>query len=89
VLQKPDKLTCYLHRPSIGSGNQVAGIESRQTILLACRTRTMKLSSSDAGSEGQSGNSLEKWRKDRAEECVGRAQWKINQPPSLRDNEQA
>ena len=31
---------------------------SRQTILLARRTRTMKLCSSDARSEGQSGDSL-------------------------------
>ena len=34
------------------------GIESRQTILLARRTRTIKLCSSDASSEGQSGDSL-------------------------------
>jgi hypothetical protein len=43
----------------------------------------------DVRNEGQSGDFLEKWRKDWAEECVGRAQWKINQPPSLRDNERA
>jgi hypothetical protein len=34
------------------------GIGSRQTILLARRTRTMKLYSFDARSEGQSGDSL-------------------------------
>src|SRR5438132_14184232 len=34
------------------------GIGSGQTILLARRTRTMKLCSSDARSEGQSGDSL-------------------------------
>ena len=34
------------------------GTGSRQTILLARRTRTMKLGSSDARSEGQSGDSL-------------------------------
>ncbi len=34
------------------------GNGSRQTILLARRTRTMKLCSSDARSEGQSGCSL-------------------------------
>jgi hypothetical protein len=33
---------------------------SRQTILLARRTRTMKLCSFDARSEGQSGDSLER-----------------------------
>ena len=49
--------------------------------------RQTKLRSSDARNEGQS--SLEKWRKDRNEECVGLAQWKINQPPSLRDNARA
>jgi len=37
---------------------QKGGIGSRQTILLARRTRTMKRCSSDARSEGQSGDSL-------------------------------
>ena len=37
---------------------QKRGIGSRQTILLARRTRTMKPCSSDARSEGQSGDSL-------------------------------
>ena len=37
---------------------QKRGMGSRQTILLARRTRTMKRCSSDARSEGQSGDSL-------------------------------
>ena len=76
-----------VNRPSISSGSQVAGIGSYQTILLTRGMRPMKLRSCDACNEGQS--SLEKWRKDRNEECVGRAQWKINQPPSLRGNARA
>ena len=76
-----------VNRPSISSGSQVAGIGSYQTILLARGMRPTKLRSSDARNEGQT--SLEKWRKDRNEECVGRAQWKINEPPSLRDNARA
>ena len=49
----PDDLLCSRNaRPEKG------GRESRQTILLARRTRTMKRCSSDARSEGQSGNSL-------------------------------
>ncbi len=71
-----------VNSPSISSGSEVAGIGSQQTILLTRGMRTMKLRSSDARNEGQSG--LEKRRKDRDEECVGRAQWKINQPPSLK-----
>jgi len=50
---EPDDLQCSRNaRPEKG------GIGSRQTILLARRTRTMKLCSSDARSEGQSGDSL-------------------------------
>jgi hypothetical protein len=37
---------------------QKGGIGSHQTILLARRTRTMRLCSSEARSEGQSGDSL-------------------------------
>jgi len=50
---EPDDLLCSRNaRPPKG------GIGSRQTILLARRTRTMKLCSSDARREGQSGDSL-------------------------------
>jgi hypothetical protein len=44
---------------SVGSESQVAGIGSHQAILLARRTRTIRMCSSDARSEGQSGDSLE------------------------------
>ena len=50
---EPDDLLC-----SRNARPQKGGTGSRQTILLARRTRTMKLCSSDARSEGQSGNSL-------------------------------
>ena len=50
---EPDDLLC-----SRNARPQKGGIGSRQTILLARRTRTMKLCSSDASSEGQSGDSL-------------------------------
>ncbi len=49
---EPDDLQCSRNaRPEKG------GIGSRQTILLARRTRTMNLCSSDARSEGQSDDS--------------------------------
>jgi len=51
---EPDDLLCSRNtRPQKGRG-------SRQTILLARRTRTMKLCSFDARSEGQSGDSPER-----------------------------
>jgi hypothetical protein len=50
---EPDDLLC-----SRNARPQKDGIGSRQTILLARRTRTMKLCSSDARSEGQSDDSL-------------------------------
>ena len=95
---------------STSRSNQVPGIiarrgvplsrgqGSRQTILLARRTRTMKLCSFDARSEGQSGDSLEgkvgKNRKDRVgllcsrnaharKVLVGRAQWEAKQATLL------
>ena len=50
---EPDDLLCSRNaRPEKG------GRGSHQTILLARRTHTMKLCSSDARSEGQSGDSL-------------------------------
>ena len=45
-------------RCSCNARSEKNGIGSHQTILLARRTRTMKLCSSDARSEGQSGDSL-------------------------------
>ena len=50
---EPDDLLC-----SRNARPQKGGIGSRQTILLARRTRTMKLGSSDARSEGQSGEGM-------------------------------
>ena len=50
---EPDDLLC-----SRNARPQKGGTGSRQTILLARRTRTMKRCSSDARSEGQSGDSL-------------------------------
>src|SRR2546422_9394418 len=55
------------------------GQGSRRTILLARRTE-----------EGMEPDDLLCSRNARSRTpLVGRAQWKINQPPSLRDNEQA
>jgi hypothetical protein len=50
---EPDDLLC-----SRNARPQKGGVGSHQTILLARRTRTMKRCSSDARSEGQSGDSL-------------------------------
>ena len=69
---------------SIGLGRQVVGIGSRQTILLARRTRTIRMCSFDARTRGSPRLPLRN-----NEELGSCAQWKINQPPSLRDNEQS
>ena len=65
------------------------GIGSHQTILLARRTRTMKRCSSDARSEGQSGNSLVQEgvtiQRRQQEALVGRAQMRLAPLPRQKE----
>ena len=78
---EPNDLLC-----SRNARLQKGGIGSHQTILLARRTRTMKLSSSDVRSEGQSSDSLRResviLQRSQQETFGVHAQWNINQPPS-------
>ena len=82
-------------RPRIGaernkrSGGCQTAEGERPGALLARRTRTMKRCSFDARSKGQPRPLPLKGGIGNWKTLVGRAQWKISQPPSLERDEQA